>query len=55
LTCTAKTYAKQTSFLATDATTQSSNQEENETGNCFLFRCKITQQGKMMTRTRPRE
>jgi hypothetical protein len=30
LTRTAKTYAKQTSFLATDATTQSSNQEENE-------------------------
>jgi hypothetical protein len=55
LTCTAKTYAKQTSFLATDATTQSSNQEENETGNCFLFRCKITQQGKMMTRSKPRE
>jgi hypothetical protein len=55
LTCTAKTYAKQTSFLATDATTQSSNQEENETRNCFLFRCKITQQGKMLTRTKPRE
>jgi hypothetical protein len=36
LTCTAKTYAKQTSFLATDATTQSSNQEENDTRN-FLF------------------
>jgi hypothetical protein len=55
LTCTAKTYAKQTSFLATDATTQSSNQEENETRIFFLFRCKITQEGKMMTRTKPRE
>ena len=43
-------------FLATDATTQSSNQEENETRNSFfLFYCKITQQGKMMTRTKPRE
>jgi hypothetical protein len=50
-----KNLCKKTSFLATDATTQSSNQEENETGNCFLFRCKITQQGKMMTRTKPRE
>jgi hypothetical protein len=35
LTCTAKTYAKQTSFPATDATTQSSNQEENDT--IFFF------------------
>jgi hypothetical protein len=50
-----KNLCKKTSFLATDATTQSSNQEENETGNCFLFRCKITQQGKMMTRSKPRE
>jgi hypothetical protein len=56
LTCTAKTYAKQTSFLATDATTQSSNQEENERIFFFiLFYCKITQQGKMMTRSKPRE
>jgi hypothetical protein len=55
LTCTAKTYEKRTSFLATDATTQSSDQEENETRNCFLFRRKITQQGKMLTRTKPRE
>jgi hypothetical protein len=46
---------KKTSFLATDATTQSSNQEENETKFFFLFYCKITQQGKMMTRTKPRE
>ena len=46
---------KKTSFLATDATTQSSNQEENETRNCFLFCCKIKQQGKMLTRTKPRE
>ena len=42
-------------FLATDATTQSSNQEENETRIFFLFHCKITQQGKMLTRTKPRE
>ena len=50
-----KNLCKKTSFLATDATTQSSHQEENETKNCFLFRCKITQQGKMMTRSKPRE
>jgi hypothetical protein len=50
-----KNLCKKTSFLATDATTQSSNQEENETGNFFLFYCKITQQGKMMTRSKPRE
>jgi hypothetical protein len=51
-----KNLCKKTSFLATDATTQSSNQEENETRNFFiLFYCKITQQGKMMTRTKPRE
>jgi hypothetical protein len=33
-------------FLATDATTQSSNQEENETRIFFffLFNCKMTQQ-----------
>jgi hypothetical protein len=31
------------------------NQEENEKGDCFLFYCKITQQGKMMTRSKPRE
>jgi hypothetical protein len=37
LTCIAKTYAKQTSFLATDATTQSSNQEENDTNFLFYF------------------
>jgi hypothetical protein len=37
LTRTAKTYAKQTSFLATDATTQSSNQEENEFFYLFYF------------------
>jgi hypothetical protein len=44
------------SFLATDATTQSSNQEENEKEGFFiLFYCKITQQGKMLTRTKPRE
>jgi hypothetical protein len=40
---------KKVSFLATDATTQSSNQEENETRNFFLFNCKMTQQGKMLT------
>jgi hypothetical protein len=51
---TAKTYAKQTSFLATNATTQSSNQEENDFFFFFFF-CKITQQGKMMTRSKPRE
>jgi hypothetical protein len=50
-----KNLCNKTSFQATNATTQSSNQEENETGNYFLFRCKITQQGKMMTRTKPRE
>jgi hypothetical protein len=56
LTRTAKTYAKQTSFLATDAATQSSNQEGNERRIFFiLFYCKITQQGKMMTRSKPRE
>jgi hypothetical protein len=42
-------------FLATDATTQSSNQEENETIFFFLFNCKMTQQGKMLTSTKPRE
>jgi hypothetical protein len=47
---------KKTSFLATDATTQSSNEEENETiFFYFFFYCKVTQQGKMMTRTKPRE
>jgi hypothetical protein len=50
-----KNLCKKTSFLATDATTQSSNQEENETEIVFFFYCKITQQGKMMTRTKPRE
>ena len=45
---------QKTSFLATDATTQSSNQEENEFF-FILFYCKITQQGKMMTRSKPRE
>jgi hypothetical protein len=52
-----KNLCKKTSFLATDATTQSSNQEENETRKFFffLFYCKITQQGKMLTRTKPRE
>jgi hypothetical protein len=34
--CTAKTYEKDF-FLATDATTQSSNQEENETREFFFF------------------
>jgi hypothetical protein len=49
-----KTYEKD-SFLATDATTQSSNQEENETiFFFFLFNCKITQQGKILTSTKPR-
>jgi hypothetical protein len=42
-------------FLATDATTQSSNQEENETRIFFLFNFKTTQQGKMLTSTKPRE
>jgi hypothetical protein len=48
---------KKDSFLATDATTKSSNQEENETRNLFiyLFRCKITQQRRMLTRIKPRE
>jgi hypothetical protein len=52
-----KNLCKKTSFLSTDATTQSSNQEENETGIFYfiLFYCKITQQGKMLTRTKPRE
>jgi hypothetical protein len=51
-----KNLCKKTSFLATDATTQSSNQEENDTRKfIFLFYCKITQQGKMMTRSKPRE
>jgi hypothetical protein len=49
-----KNLCKKTSFLATDATTQSSNQEENER-RIFFFYCKITQQGKMMTRSKPRE
>jgi hypothetical protein len=44
------------SFLATDATTQFSNQEENEKEGFFiLFYCKRMQQGKMLTRTKPRE
>jgi hypothetical protein len=56
LTRTAKTYAKQTSFQATDATTQFLNQEENDIFFFFiLFYCKIMQQGKMMTRSKPRE
>jgi hypothetical protein len=44
-------------FLATDAKTQSSNQEENETILFYfiLFNCKMTQQGKMLTSTKPRE
>jgi hypothetical protein len=46
---------KKDSFLATDATTQSSNQEENEAKYIFLFNCTITQQGKMLTSTKPRE
>ena len=47
---------QKTSFQATDATTQSSNQEENERNQFFiLFYCKIMQQGKMMTRSKPRE
>jgi hypothetical protein len=52
-----KKLCKKTSFLATDATTQSSNQEENEKEGFFLFffYCKITQQGKMLIRTKPRE
>jgi hypothetical protein len=38
-----KTYEKDF-FLATDATTQSSNQEENEKENFFfLFNCKMKQ------------
>ena len=44
------------SFLATDATTQSSNQEENEKEEFFfVFHCKIMQQGKMLTRPKPKE
>jgi hypothetical protein len=52
-----KNLCKKTSFLATDATTQSSNQENERKifSLFFLFHCKITQQGKMMTRTKPRE
>jgi hypothetical protein len=51
-----KNLCQKTSFLATDATTQSSNQEGNERQIYFiLFYCKITQQGKMVTRTKPRE
>jgi hypothetical protein len=47
---------QKTSFQATDATTQSSNQEENERiFFLFYFIAKITQQGKMMTRSKPRE
>jgi hypothetical protein len=41
-----KNLCKKTSFLDTDATTQSSNQEENEKEGFFiLFYCKVTQQG----------
>jgi hypothetical protein len=45
---------QQTSFQATDATTQSSNQEENDRF-FILFYWKTTQQGKMKTRSKPRE
>ena len=46
-----KNLCKKTSFRATDATTKSSNQEDNEKRGNFLFiYCKITQLGKMMTR-----
>jgi hypothetical protein len=41
-------------FLATDATTQSSNREENETRKKKLFNCKMTQQGKILTSTKPK-
>jgi hypothetical protein len=42
-------------FLATDATTQSSTQEENGTREFFfLSNCKMTQQGKILTSTKPR-
>jgi hypothetical protein len=45
---------QKTSFQATDATTQSSSQEENER-NFFFISLQNTQQGKMMTRSKPRE
>jgi hypothetical protein len=45
---------QKTSFQATDATTQSSNQEENER-IFFFISLQNTQQGKMMTRSKPRE
>jgi hypothetical protein len=44
-------------FLATDATTQSSTQEENGTREIFfyyLFNCKMMQQGKILTSKKPR-
>jgi hypothetical protein len=31
------------------------SKKKNEAKDCFLFRCKITQQGKMMTSSKPRE
>jgi hypothetical protein len=37
---------QKTSFQATDATTQSSNQEENERNFFFLFHCKTRKKGK---------
>jgi hypothetical protein len=46
---------QKTSFQATDATTQSSNQEENERIFFFFISLQNTQQGKMMTRSKPRE
>jgi hypothetical protein len=47
---------QKTSFQATDATTQSSSQEENERFFFFfLISLQNTQQGKMMTRSKPRE
>jgi hypothetical protein len=47
---------QKTSFQATDATTQSSNQEENERiFFFFLFHCKTRKKGKNITRSKPRE
>ena len=46
---------QKTSFQATDATTQSSNQEENERNFFYFISLQNTQQGKMMTRSKPRE
>jgi hypothetical protein len=45
-----KNLCKKTSFLATDATTKSSDQEDNEKGEILFIYCKIMQLGKTMTR-----